>query len=287
MTRLTNVLIGVATMLSPLHSAFAEVVDQPPIDGAPPDGQAPMPVASVTEGVAVPSIIDRALVLRKDGFAVHADLLIAHTSTTIAETTVTGTSELMALGAGYGVTDQITAGALYTFTLNEFEIKGPLTVYAAYSLHDNGTLAVSASADIGVHFAYDNALAINAGLAVRYKVAPTIAVYTGNPYTPGPAGQHLSISLEENGPKTFSIPIGVAVQATPELYAFLQTNLATILLSDPGPADRVSFIGDSVPISLGAFYNLNKNIDAGGSFQSDLRGIGDHYVITLGARYFM
>lgn len=280
MTRLTHVLIGVATTLAPLH-ARAEVVEHP-------DGQAPPPpVATVTEGVAVPSIIDRAIVLRKDAFAAHGDLLIAHTSVTIAGMTLSGTSEALALGAGYGVTDQITAGASYAFTLNEFEIKGPLTAYGVFGLTDNGTLAVSAGADLGVDLAANNALAIHAGLAVRYKVAPTVALYTGNPYAPGPAGQHLAISLEDGGAKTFSFPVGVAVQATPQLYAFAQTNLATILLSDPGAGDRVRSFDDSIPLTLGAFFNVNKNIDAGGSFQTDLHGIADFYVVTLGARYFM
>lgn len=289
MNRRAKILITATTLIAlPLQVAFAETVDdQPTVDGTSPDGQPPaVPVATVSDGVASPAIIDRALVVRKDGIAAHADLLILHTSVTIADMTVGGTSEAMTLGAGYGVTDTITAGAMYSFTLNEFEIKGPLTVYGATSLTDNGTLAVSAGADLGVNFASDNSLAIHAGLAVRYKVAPTVAIYTGNPYTPGPAGQHLSISLDDGGPKTFSFPVGVAVQATPQLYAFAQTNLATILLSDPAGGDRVTFIGDSIPLSLGAFFNVNRNIDAGGSFQTDLRGIGDYYVITLGARYY-
>jgi hypothetical protein len=305
MTRLSKVLIAAAAMIAvPLQTAFAEGegeeappaegTDGAPVEGAggdaaptPPDAGTEAPVGNAGAGVAVSSIIDRPLTLRKGQLAAHADILIAHLSISILGMTASSTSEGLALGAGYGVSDKLTVGGSYSFTLNEFEIKGPLTVYGAFGLADSGKLAVSAGADLSVNFASDNALAIHAGLAVRYKLAPKFALFTGNPYTPGPAGQHLSISLEDGGAKTFSLPVGFAFQATPQLYAFAGTNIATILLSDPGMGDRVTFIGDSIPFNIGAFFNVNKNIDAGGSFQTDLKGVGDFYVITLGARYFM
>jgi len=287
MTRLTQLLIATAALTAaPLQTAFAEDASgTADPNGVPPEAAEVTP--TTTEGVAVSSIIDRPLVLRREGLAAQLDLSIAHLSITIAGMTSSGTSEGMLLGAGYGVTNEITAGATYAFTLNEFEVKGPLTVYGAYKLTDNGTLAVAAGADLGVNFASDNSLAIHAGLAVRYKFTPTIAIYTGNPYTPGPSGQHLSISLEENGPKTFSLPVGVAFQGTPQLYAFMQTTLATILLSETNGGDRASFIGDSIPLTIGGFFNINNNLDAGASFATDLRGVADLYIVTLGARYFM
>jgi len=309
MMRLSKVLIAAAaTIAVPVHSAFAQGEGEaapaeegtPPAEDAtgtpPPDGSAPA-VEAAAPGAWPSSIIDRPLVLMKGKLGAHVDLLIAHASITILGMTSSSTSEALVLGAGYGVTDKITAGASYGFTLNEFEIKGPLTVYGDMSLTDNGKLAVAASADLTADLggqtvdsmgvaSSSTELSIHAGLAVRYKLAPKMAVYTGNPYTPGPSGQHLNLGLSDGMAKTFSIPVGFAFQATPQLYAFAGTNIATILLSDPGMGSRVVSYGDTIPFNVGGFFNINKNIDAGASFQTDFKGVGDFYVITVGARYY-
>jgi len=307
MTRLSKVLIAAAaTMAVTGQAAFAQDAE-PPVEGTPPpedatgtpppDGSTPA-VEQTAPGGWPSSIIDRPLVLMKGKLGAHVDLLIAHASVTILGMTASSTSEALVLGAGYGVTDKITAGASYGFTLNEFEIKGPLTVYGDMSLTDNGKLAVAASADLTADLGgqtFDSMgvasssteLSIHAGLAVRYKLAPKMALYTGNPYTPGPSGQHLNLGLSDGLAKSFSIPVGFAFQATPQLYAFAGTNIATILLSDPGMGNsRVVSYGDTIPFNLGGFFNVNKNIDAGASFQTDFKGVGDFYVITVGARYY-
>src|ERR1043165_2741310 len=184
------------------------------------------------------------------------------------------TGEAIALGATYGVTDKIEAGAYYSFSLHPFEIKGELTPFAAMSLMHDAKLDVSAGANLAIDlngqtFNATTMMAessvffgIDAGLAVRYKITPKAMVFTGNPFQLGPAGQHLHLGLSGDESKSFSIPVGGGFQATPELFAYLQTNLATILLSDPGMGDRVGTIIDATPITLGGFYAVNKNIDA-------------------------
>ena len=186
-------------------------------------------------------------------------------------------------------------GGSYAFTLHEFEIKGPLTLYGNFNLTNDGKLAVGAGAGLILDFNSVDSMgessvgvAIDAGLGVRYKLAPKFAVFTGNPYAPGLLGNHLHLGLSGDESKTFSIPIGFAMQATPELFAYVTTNLATIILSDvPDMADRAAFIWDATPLTLGAWYAATPNIDVGAALGfGDVQHAGDTWAILLGARYF-
>jgi hypothetical protein len=206
------------------------------------------------------------------------------------------TSEGLALVGGYGISDKLEVGGSYAFALNEFEIKGPLTLFGNFNLTNDGKLAVGAGAGLvldfnGTDITTGNSqtdVALVAGLGVRFKLAPKFAVFTGNPWAPGLLGDHLKLGLSGDETKSFSIPIGFAMQATPELFAYISTNLATILISDPGMGvDRVSLISDVTPLSLGAWFALATNIDVGGSvIFPDLQNAGDFWAITVGARYF-
>lgn len=306
MSGLSKVLIAAAvTFAVPVSTAFAQD-DAPVVEGEagveagasvdasgaatepPVEGTATVSVGG--PGVPFAEVINRPYTLGKGRLGVSADILIAHLSVSILGMSASSTSEFLGLGAGYGISDKLELGLTYAFALNEFEIKGPLDIYGKFSLSDSGALAVAASADLELNFANDTSLEVHAGLAVRYKVAPKFAIFTGNPYTLGVAGQHLSLNFEDGGAKTFSIPVGVEIQATPQLFAFAGTNIATILLSDPGPGDRAAFIGSDglgIPLTVGGFFNVNKSIDVGASFQTDLKNAGDFYVLTLGGRYYM
>lgn len=305
MTRISKNLFVAAALLAAPASAFAQDADQPADDTATTttteggDGAATAPATttedsggsvSATASTAPGSgpIVDRSLTLNASKLAFQADLGIAHASISIAGMSASNTSEGLLIGAGYGINDKLTVGGTYGFTLNEFEIKGPLTLYGAYNITDNGKLSVAGSADIMVQPTDgDTFFGIDAGLAVRYKVAPKFAVYTGNPYTPGPSGQHLHLGLSGDESKTFAIPVGVAFQATPQLYLHADTTLATILLSDPGAGSRVVSYGDTIPFSVGAWFNVNKGLDVGGSFNTDFKGVGDFWTILLGGRYYL
>lgn len=266
-----------------------EVTTTPP-EGAPVD-------AGATAGptMAWPKeIIDRPLTVLKGKIGAEADVAIAHASITIAGMTASDTSEGLLLAAEYGISDKLAVGGSYAFTLNEFEIKGPLTLYGNFNLTNNGKLAVGAGAGLVLDFNGFDAMgesttnvAIDAGLGVRYKLAPKFAVFTGNPWAPGLLGSHLHLGLSGDESKTFDIPVGIAMQATPELFAYVNTTLATILLSDPGMGDRAVFISDITPLSVGAWYAVNANIDAGATLIfPDLQSAGDFWAITVGARYF-
>jgi hypothetical protein len=256
--------------------------------------------ATATVGGFPTAMVDRSLVIEKGKLAAEADLLIAHLSITIAGMTSSSTGEGLAVGGDYGVAPKLDAGAFYSFSLHDFEIKGTFTPFAKYELMHSDKLDVAAGANLSIDLngsTYNATtmmtesqtnFALEAGLAVRYKVAPKIAVFTGNPFQVGPAGTHLKLGLSGDTFKSFDIPVGAGFQATPELFAYLETNVARIAISDPGMGNsRFSSFNDYIPLTLGGFFKVNDNIEAGAALSFiDLQNAGDFYTISLGARYF-
>lgn len=259
---------------------------------------------SVTATVAAPgsvekSAIDRHYVVGKGKIHAYGEIDILHIN--IPATPVTpsasSTAEGLGIGAGYGLSDKVTVGGQYQLTLNEFEAKGPLTLFGEYELAHNDKMSITASANVTFDFNGIDSMgestvdtSINAGLGARYLLAPKMAVYTGAPYGPGPVGQHLSISLTDSGPITFDIPVGFAYQATPELFAFAQTQFLSFNIANkPMGADSVVLIGTDqggIPLTLGGLYAVNKDIDATASLIfPDLKHIGDFWGVAVGARW--
>jgi hypothetical protein len=211
---------------------------------------------------------------------------------------ISGTFDGLGVGAGYGVTDKITVGGQYGFGTgivgdNEFAIdEGSLGLFGNFRIVHDGKLFITASADFDLDLCGSQDMdgcvltkGINAGLGARYNLSPQMAVFTGAPYGPGPIGQHLSISLESDGPITFSLPVGFMYQATPELNVHLTTSLATIEIANSGNA---FFGADFIPIGVGALYSINRNLDVVGMFNlPDAKEAGfDLYSVMFGARYY-
>lgn len=305
MARLSHVLFAAAAIAAAPLSAYA---DDPVTGDAPADpttgggdGAAVAPPTGETAPGWSRSQIDRPLTVQKGKIGAFADLYIAHLSITILGMTTSATSEGLGVGAGYGLTDKIEVGGSYAFALHDFEIKGPLTLYGAFAFLHSDKLDVGASADLTVDLSPDDATeTIHAGLAARYKITPKMAVFTGQPNkiggttalgslaAPGPLGQHLTLGLNDGAAKTFSLPVGFGFQATPELFAYLNTNLFNLTLSDvPDGASRFNSIADATPLSVGALFSVNKNIDAAVNLGFlDVQHAGDFYLITVGARYY-
>lgn len=305
MKRIKLALIAGGALLAAPALAIAQDPEPAPIEGeASAGGEFG---GAGTEGAAVdaPStghtmswpkeIIDRPLTVLAGKFGAGADFFIAHTSVTFMGMTNSSTSEGLGLVGGYGISDDLEVGGSYAFALNEFEIKGPLTLFGNFNLTNDGKLAVGAGAGLVLDFNGTDIMtgdsqtdvALVAGLGVRFKLAPKFAVFTGNPWAPGLLGDHFKLGLSGDETKSFSIPVGFAMQATPELFAYISTNLATILISDPGMGDRVSLISDATPLTIGGWFALSTNLDVGASvIFPDLQNAGDFWAITVGARYF-
>jgi hypothetical protein len=237
------------------------------------------------------SVIDRPYVVPAGTIAASAAIGVAKISFSFTDpvtgmtTTSTSTGEGLSLAGAYGISDDLNAGVGYGFSLNEFEIKGPLTIYGAYKLAHSAKMSVAATAN----FTYDlnsEAKTINAGLGLRYNVAPKIAVFTGAPMGPGPAGQHLSLSLEDMGPITFDVLAGAGMQVSPQAFVYLSTNLAHINISNSANG---FFGADFIPVTLGGQFSLNKNVDVQASFVlPDVKEIGfDLFAFQVGATYYV
>lgn len=302
MTRLSQLLFAATALALPL-TAYAEDpgASEVPADPTTGGGSAATPTPESAPDWSRAQI-ERPLTLRKGKLGALADLYIFHATPEpiLGMTQDSVTSEGLAVGAGYGILDKLEAGGSYAFALNEFEIKGIFTAYGAYALVRGAKLDIGVSADLAIDLSKSDAKeAIHAGAAVRYRITPKMAVFTGTPNkigtldsagpsVGGPLGQHLTLRLNDGDISSFSIPVGFGFQAIPELFAYVNTNLVTFRLSNvPDGQKSVLSIADVSPLSLGALYSVNKNIDAAVSFSFfDLQNAGDTYLVTIGARYY-
>lgn len=282
-------------------TAFAQVEDP----SAPPSGDpavvAPPPVELVGWSDA---IIDRPLTMPKGKIGVYGDLAILRLSstTTVGGVSMTSvvTAEGLGIGGGYGIDDKLEVGAEYSFSLNSFEIKGPLSLYGSYAVFQKGKLTIGASGaliiDLNGGTTVDPVtgasstnvnLALIAGVGARYKLTDKIAVYTGNPIAPGILGSQIHIGLNNSGPVGIDLPVGAAIQATPQLYAWVQTNLAHIKIAN----DSNSLIfSDFIPVEIGAlFAAVPHKVDVGAALDiPDLEhSPGDALVFSVLGRLYL
>jgi len=268
--------------------------DAPDPAAPPPDGTTPP--AATTEAAPAPGgeIISEPLTLGKGVLGITAGFEIARLTITLPPvppattgTTASATAEELLVGAGYGVNEKLELGVTYALDVHDDSGtfpnsgKGPLAIYAGYNLMA-GKLSVAAGADFSINLGNTDSKSINAGLAVRYMVAPKIAIVTGNPVPPGPVGQHLSISLASNGPITFALPVGVELQAAPKAFLYLNTEIASFSISNSSNAFLFS---DFIPVDLGLLYRAAPGLDVGAHFSDDLKNAGDFYVFGVMLRY--
>lgn len=245
--------------------------------------------AASGSAVAGGPIINDNLVLSKGELGVVGGLGIFTTSsqTTVAPImTNTTTSEQLAIGAGYGVTDQITAGLFWNIPLNSspggaFPDAGNLDFYGGYQILRNDKMVLAAGADLDLVFTPNTTAAlINLGATFRYNLTPMIALYTGDPIAPAAVGQQLSISTATKGVIGLSIPVGVAVQPIPALFAWGQTTLFDFQFAPTGNTSVI--FADFIPLELGALYRVAPAIDVGGELAfSDLEHVGTAADVTF------
>jgi hypothetical protein len=196
------------------------------------------------------------------------------------------TSIGLGLGVGYGISDKLEAGVTYGLSLKDFEAKGPLGLYGAYSIMHQDKLK---GAGIG-SFTYDLAGktgALKLGLFFQYNLTKMMAVYT--------PGGHLQAQLiaddpdgagpaEAPTPIDLHLPIGFAYQVNKNIYAFAETSLATINISQSATA---IIFADTTPLTVGAFYSMSNKMEFGAQIATgDVPHIGDAFTFSLVARLF-
>jgi hypothetical protein len=296
-------------MLASLLVASPAVADEVP-DGGTAAAPADVPIR----------MIDRPFSLRESSMTAYGSIDVVHAALGMMESS----QYQMRVGGAYGVTKEISVGGEYGFpfagdgTDNTIG-RGPLHLYGLYQLtqDDSLTIAVIAAFQANLAGSFDamsgdpvTTKAISAGFDVRYKLTPDLALFSGSPFGPTVPGtlagfqvaglpsrgtqQHFSMSLEDDGPILFDVPIGFGFQATDELFAYADTILASFAISN-SPYKEMSgrekstvfFGGDDLkyPLHLGAYYAMDKSIDIGGALLTNLDAVGDLYVVSLAARW--
>jgi hypothetical protein len=159
-----------------------------------------------------------------------------------------------------------------------------------------GNLSVSADASLGYDLDGEALSPLNIGARVRFRLNDQLAITTGaggGPFdqlvpniTPG--GGQLTISLDGDvKPIYLSLPAGVAFQATPNIYAYVNTNIANIAISDADGIDGFIF-ADFIPLQAGATFSPSNTMDFGASIGwFDLDNASDFMFIFGSARLHM
>ncbi len=284
--------------------AFAD--DQPSDPMAVPVGGAADPAAGTATGGAPPvadgtpaarwpkGVIDRPLTLPAGLGLAGADVII-YTKVVDPSSTTGGTTVGVApdIALGYGVTDDFEINTLtptYAFPATpDGSIKGPLDAGIGYKLLRgalDGKLEVIARAVIGYDIEAEYFRPLRIGLQAQYNATPKIAILShdtglGNAgigiFVDGPAGVDKPVYL--------TLPVGVAYQATPELWIEADTSIfSTINISNT----TTNSISDVTPLAVTGIYNtLDGHLDLLGYFSfGDLQHAGDTISFGVGFRYY-
>jgi|JI10StandDraft_1071094.scaffolds.fasta_scaffold16478_2 opacity protein-like surface antigen len=228
------------------------------------------------------AVIDRPGVLPKGVLEVTADLPITYIK--ILDTSATGVG--LGIGARYGLAPKIDAQLTYSFSLKDFEIKGPLGVVAQYEITTSDKLRVAARVSTGLDFngidltdgsSKVEFAGVGVGLNLQYKITPKIAVFTN--------GDHLSLGGSDfPKPVSLNLPIGFGFQANEKINVFAQTSIGTIGLSPSGNV----LISDITPFQLGGTFSPDNKLDIGAALTFlDLQHAGDALAVTLHAAFRM
>jgi hypothetical protein len=235
----------------------------------------------------------RALTLPAGRLAVDGSLLFFPVTTVDVGPPVSTSTDLgvgLQLSGTYGVSDKLQVGLDFSLDFAPSFQADTLTGRAAYLvLHkDKMDLAVAAALTVGLNS--NNPVALELGGWFRYRVAPKMMIFTGQPTTMvAPAGlslYQLSFGFNDNNPIEFNLPAGFGYQATPQIWLYGELVLFDVL--SVGSSTSSDFIfADNLPITIGGFYTINDKMEAGLSFSDDLEHAGDIYDITLNFRYWV
>jgi hypothetical protein len=249
-------------------------VPDPNATGTDPNGAPAMgdPNAAPAHGKWPRSVILRPLTLPAGVFMVGVDLV--NISSSFFDPAVIG------VRVGYGITDDIElAFAGYAFSTSDVG-KGDLAAGLGYKLARGaagGKMEAIARLQLGYNLGAEGLDPLGLGVQVQYNVNEKIALFT--------PGNQLGIGLEEPNAIAFDLPVGAGFQATPELFAYLQTSLLTIAIKDAG--DSTFIFADRTPLELGAIYNVMPALDVQVAISTDLSNSAfDPFAILIGARYY-
>jgi len=277
------VILGVVALATP---AFAQDAPPPPPGGQPPPGG---------PATAWPTqMSDRPYTLNQGMLEVHGALSIfSYGNTTVnamgQTMTSTATFTLGGGGVSFGVSDLLEVGGDYALQLSpNTDAAGVFAGHALYrAVHNDKMSAAIGGAAMFSDSA--NGVLIAAGASFRYRVTPQLSIYTQTGGIPicgtcvrvlGPVSGQLLIDIptQDNCSTNvyLSAPVGVGLQANPQLYLFADTSLFFAQLS--GNGGSIGEFSDYIGVNLGGWFAVGPKIDIGGSFADDLKHAGDLYL---------
>jgi hypothetical protein len=273
--------IIVILTLSSLSTARAdEVAPPPPPPPAPPGAT---PAAAPT---AYPEAMsDRAYNLDKGMVEIHGAMPIFALGG--------GSTDILAgIGVSYGISDALEIGADYAFEASpKVEFDGLFAAHAR--LRVAHTEQVSASLGVAAFYSksfYSDGITLLAiGASVRYRINKQLSLFTesnacgGCINVVGPVmGQGIIASGGGDSIVGFTVPVGVGLQATPQVYLSASTVIGAILLSPQ--TDSYFLLRDAIPVVAGAWFAATPKLDLGASITDDLKDAGNNYFFELGVK---
>lgn len=279
------VILSVVAFATP---ALAQDAPPPPAGGPPPPGAAAPGIAGWPAAIS-----DRPYTLNAGMLELHGALPIYGAGG--------DTSALLGVGAAYGVSDQIQVGGDYAFQLApNTDAAGIFAAHVKLRLTHNQQM----SAALGASIFYSDSLSssgvtlLSGGISFRYRLNPQLSIYTdtnaaaGAVNIAGPVmGQGVvAIVSGSNGASGetlagFTIPAGIAYQASPQLYLYGATVFGAIILSPQ--TDSFFLFRDVIPIVAGGWYSVSPKLEIGASITDDLKDAGNNYFFEFGGRIFM
>ena len=234
-------------------------------------------------------------------YNLNAGMLELHGALPFASAEGSQTEVLLGVGASYGISDAIEIGADYALELRpSTEAAGVFAGHVLVRLIHNADI----SAAIGGSIFYSDSLSGSGltlgtfGVAVRYRFNKQVSIFTdtnlcaGCVNIAGPVMGQGVVAYESgsNGSSSstivgFTLPVGIAYQATPQLYLSAATIVGAILLSPE--TDSALEFRDVIPVIASAWFSATPHLDLGASITDDLKNASDNYFFELGAKLTM
>jgi hypothetical protein len=205
------------------------------------------------------------------------------------------------LSGTYGVNDKLEVGADFSLALSPDFQANTLSGRAAYLLLHQDKLDFAAAASLTVGLSDSNVFELDVGAWLRYRIAPKMMLFTGEPttlplpslglgviggYLLGPIPYQFGIGFNDGTPINFSLPVGFGYQATPNVWVYGQVVLLDVLSFGNTSYTDILF-RDIIPITIGGYYTISDKMEAGLSLGDDLENAGDLYAFTFNFRYWV